>query len=187
MNFWIHAMNQTKKWTTSQQQRLHASRSNRRRNYTEWTKLACEEQMQLVLVERSFTKRRRCSRCRQLQTSNLRRRWGCQRDRYPCHRGHRCYCLWCCCCCHHLVLFCDGNKEGPVGSLGTLLRKRTSSVPSSLCWCSLFTWSGIYRVVDGYQQWYEQWYQNSLVWAEAIYQSYTNTSLVGTWGNTNWV
>ncbi len=26
----------------------------------------------------------------------------------------------------------------------TLLRKRTSSVPSSLCWCSVLTWSRIY-------------------------------------------
>lgn len=166
MNFWIHAMNQTKKWTTSQQQRLHASRCDRRRNYREWTKLACEERMQLVLVERSFTKRRRCSRCRQLQTSNLRRRWGCQRDRYPCHRGHRCYCLWCYCC-YHLVLFCDGNKEGPVGSLGTLLTKRTSSVPSSLYAGALFSHGLVYRVVDGYQHWYEQWYQiPSSVWYE---------------------
>jgi hypothetical protein len=65
--------------------------------------------------------------------------------------------LWCYCCCH-LVLFCDGNKEGPVGRLGCC-EERERRLSRPLYAGALFSHGLVYRVIDGYQHWYEQWYQ----------------------------
>jgi hypothetical protein len=75
--------------------------------------------------------------------------------------------LWCYCCCH-LVLFCDGNKEGPVGSLG---RFQERGCRMSLCWCSLLTWSFL-GINTGMNNGIKFQYQSGMSWGNipVLYQ-----------------